>query len=428
MSGPWCQERDAVEVDHRPVVLDQGCDGGSSELAAPSCDGHCLCHSLRCLPKRTDVDVAAPRPTAGQARGRLVRQRPRWKSVSRMWPVAWRRSGRRFREVGQVRTGRRRRLDGFLRLQLCGVHRDEAVPGMWEIDREDRANPSRRTCNSMSDKKAWLVTGAGRGLGVDIAKAALAAGHAVVATGRNPEKVSAAVGEHDDLLAVKLDVTDPADAASAVGAAVDRFGRIDVLVNNAGNFNAGFFEELSPEEFRAQIETTLFGPVNVTRAALPVMRAQRSGLVVTISSTAGLEGGEFVSAYAASKFGVEGWMESLAPEVAPFGIRTMLVEPGFFRTELLTPESTKYAASSIEDYAERTEQTVTAWKAMNGQQGGDPAKLADALVYLAGQEEPPLRFAAGADAVAAFERRANNLLGQANAYRDLSSSLALDSD
>jgi NAD(P)-dependent dehydrogenase (short-subunit alcohol dehydrogenase family) len=256
----------------------------------------------------------------------------------------------------------------------------------------------------MSDKKIWLVTGAGRGLGVDIAKAALAAGHAVVATGRNPEKVTA---EHVDLLAVKLDVTDPADGDAAMAAAVDRFGRIDVLVNNAGNFNAGFFEELSPEEFRAQIETTFFGPVNVTPAALPVMRAHRSGLVVTISSTAGLEGGEFTSAYAASKFGVEGWMESLAPEVAPFGIHTMLVEPGFFRTELLTPESTKYAASSIEDYAERTEQTVTAWKAMNGQQGGDPAKLADALVYLAGQEEPPLRFAAGADAVTAFERRAN---------------------
>jgi NAD(P)-dependent dehydrogenase (short-subunit alcohol dehydrogenase family) len=280
----------------------------------------------------------------------------------------------------------------------------------------------------MSDKKVWLVTGAGRGLGVDIAKAALAAGHAVVATGRNPEKVTSAVGEHDDLLAVRLDVTDPADGESAVAASVDRFGRIDVLVNNAGNFNAGFFEELSPEEFRAQIDTTFFGPVNVTRAVLPVMRAQRSGLVITISSTAGLEGGEFTSAYAASKFAVEGWMESLAPEVAPFGIRTMLVEPGFFRTELLTPQSTKYAESSIDDYAERTEQTVTAWKAMNGQQGGDPAKLADALVQLAGQEEAPLRFAAGADAVAAFERRAKILLAQGDAYRDLSSSLALETD
>jgi NAD(P)-dependent dehydrogenase (short-subunit alcohol dehydrogenase family) len=278
----------------------------------------------------------------------------------------------------------------------------------------------------MSDKKVWLVTGAGRGLGVDIAKAALATGHAVVATGRDAKKVSSAIGEHNDLLAVKLDVTDAAEAEAAVAAAVDRFGRIDVLVNNAGNFNAGFFEELSPEDFRAQIETTLFGPVNVTRSALPVMRAQRSGLIVTISSTAGLEGGEFVSAYAASKFGVEGWMESLALEVAPFGIRTMLVEPGFFRTELLTPESTKYAASSIEDYVERTERTVTAWKSMNGQQGGDPAKLADALVYLAARDEPPLRFAAGADAVATFERRAENLLAQANAYRDLSSSLAFE--
>ena len=301
-------------------------------------------------------------------------------------------------------------------------------PATVEVDRLDRQGSSRRVCSSMSDKKVWLVTGAGRGLGVDIAKAALAAGHALIATGRNPERVSAAIGESGDLLAIKLDVTNPTDGEAAVAAAVDRFGRIDVLVNNAGNFNAGFFEELSPEEFRAQIETTLFGPINVTREALPVMRAQRSGLVITISSTAGLEGGEFTSAYAASKFGVEGWMESLAPEVARFGIRTMLVEPGFFRTELLTPESTKYAAASIEDYAERTEQTVTGWKAMNGQQGGDPAKLADALVHLAGQEEPPLRFAAGADAVAAFKRKANNLLAQADAYRELSGSLALDSD
>jgi NAD(P)-dependent dehydrogenase (short-subunit alcohol dehydrogenase family) len=278
----------------------------------------------------------------------------------------------------------------------------------------------------VSDKKVWLVTGAGRGMGVDIAQAALAAGYTVIATGRAVERVSAALGAHDDLLVLRLDVTDPASAAVAVRAGVDRFGRIDVLVNNAGNFNAGFFEELSPEDFRAQIETTLFGPVNVTRAVLPVMRAQRSGLVVTISSTAGIEGGEFLTAYAASKFGVEGWMESLTPEVAPFGIRTMLVEPGFFRTELLTPESTKYAQASIDDYAERTAQTVTTWKSMNGQQGGDPARLADALVRLAAQDEPPPRFPAGADAVATFENRAKLLLEQAGANRELSSSLAYD--
>jgi NAD(P)-dependent dehydrogenase (short-subunit alcohol dehydrogenase family) len=276
----------------------------------------------------------------------------------------------------------------------------------------------------MTDKKIWFITGAGRGLGVDIAKAALAAGHGVVATGRHPERVSAAIGDSDDLLTVKLDVTDTAAARAAVQAAVDRFGRIDVLVNNAGNFNAGFFEEIAPEDFRAQIETTLFGPVNVTRAALPFMRAQRSGLVVTISSTAGISGQEFCTAYAASKFGVEGWMESLTPEVAPFGIRTMLVEPGFFRTQLLTPESTKFAASSIEDYAERTEQTVTGWKSMNGLQSGNPAKLADALITLTSQKEPPLRFAAGADAVATLEHKGRDLLAQANAHRELSSSLA----
>jgi NAD(P)-dependent dehydrogenase (short-subunit alcohol dehydrogenase family) len=280
---------------------------------------------------------------------------------------------------------------------------------------------------SDTDKKVWLVTGAGRGMGVDIVKAALAAGNAVVATGRRPEAVEQALGgDQDDLLVLKLDVTSPADAQAAVQEAVERFGRIDVLVNNAGNFYAGFFEEISPEDFRAQIETTMFGPMNVTRAALPVMRAQRSGLVVAISSIAGIVGGEFNTAYAASKFGVEGWMESLTPEVAPYGIRTMLVEPGFFRTELLTPESTNYAEPTIDDYAERTEQTITVWKSMNGQQGGDPAKLANALVRLAGQDNPPLRFVAGADAIAAFEQKAKDLLAQADAHRELSASLAIE--
>jgi NAD(P)-dependent dehydrogenase (short-subunit alcohol dehydrogenase family) len=278
----------------------------------------------------------------------------------------------------------------------------------------------------MTDKKVWLITGAGRGMGVDIAKAALAAGHAVVATGRNTDTVTAAQGQDEDLLAVKLDVTDPADAQAAVQAAVERFGRIDVLVNNAGNFYAGFFEEITPGDFRAQVEATLFGPLNVTRAVLPVLRAQRSGVVVAISSTAGIVGQEFCTAYAAAKFGVEGWIESLAPEVAPFGIRTMLVEPGFFRTQLLSPESTTYAEPSIDDYAERTTQTVAAWNAMNGQQGGDPAKLASALVQLAGRDEPPLRWVAGADAIATVEQKAKDLLAQADAYRELSSHLAHD--
>jgi NAD(P)-dependent dehydrogenase (short-subunit alcohol dehydrogenase family) len=280
----------------------------------------------------------------------------------------------------------------------------------------------------MNSKKVWLITGAGRGMGVDIAKAALAAGHDVVATGRNPEKVRSAIGDHDNFLVTQLDVTSPADAEAAVETTVRRFGRIDVLVNNAGNFYGGFFEELSSAQVRSQLETLLFGPMNVARAVLPVMRKQRAGLLVTISSTAGITAGVFCSAYAAAKFGVEGWMESLAQEIAPFGIRTMLVEPGFFRTDLLSADSTTYAELSIDDYASRTQETVTAWKGMNGKQGGDPAKLAAALVELTAQEEPPARFAAGADAVEAFESKANTLLAQANAHRELSSSLSHDTE
>jgi NAD(P)-dependent dehydrogenase (short-subunit alcohol dehydrogenase family) len=278
----------------------------------------------------------------------------------------------------------------------------------------------------MTDKTVWFVTGAGRGMGVDIVRAALAAGHAVVATGRNTDAVARAVGIADDLLVVKLDVTRPNDAEVAVAAALKQFGRVDVLVNNAGNFYAGFFEEISPEDFRAQVETNFFGTVNVTRAVLPVMRAQRHGLIVTISSTGGITGQAFVSAYSAAKFAVEGWMESLALEVARFGIRTMLVEPGFFRTELLTDESTKWPEASIADYAETTRETVVAWKKMNGLQGGDPAKLAKALVQLASEAEPPQRWPAGADAVETLAKKANELLAQANAHQTLSSSLSYD--
>jgi NAD(P)-dependent dehydrogenase (short-subunit alcohol dehydrogenase family) len=278
----------------------------------------------------------------------------------------------------------------------------------------------------MTEKKVWLITGAGRGLGVDIAKAALAAGHAVVATGRDAAKVAAALGAHDNLLATKLDVTRPQDAHGAVEAALAKFGRIDILVNNAGNFFAGFFEELGAEQVRNQIETLLFGPMNATRTALPVMRKQRSGLLLTISSTAGIAGQMFCTAYAAAKFGIEGFMESLTPEIAPFGIRTMLVEPGFFRTELLTNDSTTYAQPAVDDYVERTKEIVASWKSMDRKQGGDPPKLADAIVKLASLKEPPTRFAAGADAVQTFEAKANALLAQGQAYRELSTSLAFD--
>ncbi len=224
-----------------------------------------------------------------------------------------------------------------------------------------------------------------------------------------------------------MDITDEAAATSAVDAAVERFGRIDRLVNNAGNFYAGFFEVISPAQFHQQMETNFFGPLNVTRAVLPVLRAQRSGHVITFSSTAGLTGQEFVAAYCASKFAIEGWMESLRFDLEPYGITTTIVEPGFFRTELLVEgASTNWPELSIEDYDQRTQSTIEAWKGMNGKQGGDPAKLASALITITAEEQPPLRWLAGADAVQTAEDKARLLLEQANAYRDLSTSLAHD--
>ena len=272
--------------------------------------------------------------------------------------------------------------------------------------------------------KTWLITGAGRGMGVEFARAALAAGHNVVATGRNPETVASAVGEHENLLVTALDVTDPHSAEDATAAALDRFGRVDVLLNNAGGFVAGFFEELTTEQVRSQIETNLFGPMTVTRAVLPVMRRQRSGLLISISSGAGAIGSPSGSAYAASKFALEGWMEALTGEVEPFGIRTMIVEPGFFRTELLTAESTTFGELSIDDYDEARSESNAFWASMNGRQAGDPAKLARALVELADSAEPPLRWVAGEDVVEGVEEKARLLLEQVDAHRELSTSLA----
>jgi len=278
----------------------------------------------------------------------------------------------------------------------------------------------------MVNKKVWLITGAGRGMGVEIAKAAMAAGFNVIATGRNTDKVTNVLGNSENLLVVKLDITSTVDAGNAVKAGIAKFGSIDVLVNNAASFNAGYFEELSMEEIESQLSTSLYGPMKVTRAVLPTMRKQGSGHIISISSTAGLVGYEFCSAYAASKFAVEGWMESLRAEVEPFGIRTTIVNPGFFRTELLTEESTKYAGKTITDYDERRAQQMAFWKGANGQQPGDPAKLAKALLTIAAKEKPPLRFLAGEDAVHTAEQVSETLKSEAEAYKELSSSLAHD--
>jgi NAD(P)-dependent dehydrogenase (short-subunit alcohol dehydrogenase family) len=276
-------------------------------------------------------------------------------------------------------------------------------------------------------KKVWFITGASRGMGADFARAALQSGYAVVAAGRDTERVSKTLGQSDGVLPVKLDVTSRTDAGESVKAAIDRFGRIDVLINNAASFYAGFFEELTPEQCDRQLSTSLIGPMNVTRAVLPVMRRQRSGHIISISSSAGLAAGfDFVSAYAASKFGLEGWMESLQAEVAPFGINTTVVNPGFFRTELLTEQSTNYAEPSIADYDERRGPLLEYWKAQNGRQSGDPAKLARALITIASQEPPPRRFIAGTDAIATAEQKLADLKAQIDANRSLSTSLAFD--
>jgi NAD(P)-dependent dehydrogenase (short-subunit alcohol dehydrogenase family) len=263
-------------------------------------------------------------------------------------------------------------------------------------------------------------------MGVDFAKAALAAGHKVVASGRDSDRISKALGQSDDLLAVKLDVTSRIDAEMAAQAAVERFSRIDVLVNNAASFYAGYFEELTPEQMDRQLAASLIGPMNVTRSVLPIMRKQRSGHIISISSSAGLSGFEFGTAYAASKFGLEGWMESLHPEIAPFGIATTIVNPGFFRTELLTEQSTNFAEPSIKDYDERRAKQLEFWKNQNGKQSGDPAKLARALIIIANQDPPPRRFIAGADAIATAEQRVADLTAQIDVNRDLSTSLDFD--
>ncbi|MDP2293526.1 MAG: SDR family NAD(P)-dependent oxidoreductase [Actinomycetota bacterium] len=278
----------------------------------------------------------------------------------------------------------------------------------------------------MSDAKVWFVTGAARGMGNSFVRAALAQGHAVVATGRRPDELTQAFGQRDDLLAVRLDVTSVDDADSAVKAAVERFGRVDVVVNNAGASFKGFFEEMSPRQVEQQLATNLLGSMNVTRSVLPVMRRQRSGHLIAISSGAGLVGFEYSSVYAASKFGLEGWMGALAQEIAPFGIHTTVVNPGFFRTGLASPESLIWPELAIDDYAERSATQREWWQAQDGHQAGDPDKLAMALMTIAAEQPPPRRFIAGADVLELAERRIAELQAQLAAHRELSSSLDVD--
>jgi NAD(P)-dependent dehydrogenase (short-subunit alcohol dehydrogenase family) len=275
----------------------------------------------------------------------------------------------------------------------------------------------------MSDRRVWFITGASRGMGTSIARAALAAGHAVVATGRRVADVERAFRDDVEVLPLTLDVTSTDAASSAVKAAVERFGRIDVLVNCAGASFKGFFEEMSPQQVDQQLAANLLGPMNVTRAVLPVMRHQRSGHLIAVSSGAGLVGFEYSSVYAASKAGLEGWMSALSGEVEPFGIHTTIVNPGFFRTGLASPASLVWPEVEVADYAERSTAQRQWWKEQDGRQPGDPDKLAAALVAIANEEPPPKRFIAGADVIGLAERKIADLRTDIESHRDLSESL-----
>jgi len=278
----------------------------------------------------------------------------------------------------------------------------------------------------LSEKRVWLVTGAGRGMGADFVREARAAGDLVVAAGRNTDHLKAVFDDGPDLLIAKLDVTRPADAERTVDQAVERFGRIDILVNNAGISYKGYFEEMTLDQIHQQLEVNLFGPMIVTRAVLPVMRRQRSGHIISISSGAGIMGFEFSSAYATSKFGLEGWMDVLRQEVQPFGIATTIVNPGFFRTDLISEKSMFFVEPTIKDYDDRRKVQMEWWPAQAGKQPGNPKKLAKALVELTRMTPPPVRFAAGVDAIRLAERKIETLRAEIEANRRISEDMGFD--
>lgn len=279
----------------------------------------------------------------------------------------------------------------------------------------------------MSEQEVWFVTGANRGIGAAIARAAIAAGKTVVAGARSAGTIDDALGKSDSLLPVALDLTDAEQVRSAVASAVSRFGRIDVLVNNASYGQLGLIEETSLDLVRRQFETNTFGTMSVTLAVLPHMRRERSGHVFAVTSIAGAMGAAGMGAYAASKFAIEGWVESLGHEVAEFGIKTTIVEPGFFRTDFLDESSAVQGDIVIDDYADISRSIREKSAVMNHQQLGDPAKLGTALLKLAESATPPLRFVAGSDAVAMTE---DGVLARRNAdleaWRGLSISLAVE--
>lgn len=269
--------------------------------------------------------------------------------------------------------------------------------------------------------KTWFITGASRGLGIELVHAVVRRGDQVVAGVRDPKAVTDQLRRNNgQVFPVELDVTDAAASRAAVDSALSRFGAIDVLVNNAGYGHYGFFEELTIDDAKGQIATNLFGVLYVTWAVLPAMRAARKGRIFNLSSLGGLVGAQLASLYCATKFAVEGFSESLAKEVGPFGIHVTIVEPGPFRTDFLTPRSLRLGQKCIADYDDRRSALFAAVEERNGRQPGDPAKLAEAIVSLAQTDSPPLRFLAGSVAVNAVDAKLFGMRNELERWRELS--------
>ncbi|SEK12196.1 oxidoreductase [Paraburkholderia diazotrophica] len=271
-------------------------------------------------------------------------------------------------------------------------------------------------------KRVWFITGASRGLGALIAQAALADGNAVVAAGRKVDAIVERLGESPALLPVALDVTDEAQAKAAVAAAVEKFGRIDVLVNNAGFGLLAAVEESSDADVRRMYDTNVFGLLNVTRAVLPVMRKQRSGHVINMSSIGGYRAGAGFGVYSSTKFAVEGITESLRAELAPLGIHATVVEPGYFRTDFLDASSLVVGKDIIDDYDDTSGKVRRFAVGMNHNQPGDPEKLATALVTLADAQTPPLRLPLGTDTLKAIADKNAYVTAETQTWKALSQS------
>lgn len=269
--------------------------------------------------------------------------------------------------------------------------------------------------------RVWLITGASRGIGAEIAKAVLASGDNLVATARSLKGLEH-LGARDDLLTVVLDVTNEAQVKTAVESALARFGRVDILVNNAGICLLGAVEESSAEEVERLFRTNVFGLLNVTRTLLPSMRQRRAGHIINIASVAGYSAYAGFGVYSATKFAVEGLTEALHVELAPLGIHVTVVEPGFFRTDILDSDKSLITTARIEDYDATAGATRDVVPGLNHHQPGDPAKLARALIELANAADPPLRLPLGPDTLLRMSEKNALVQMETETWRDLAAS------